>query len=150
MTIIVLDTGPLGMVSNPKFSEANDRCQRWLSDLISRNVRVVVPEIADYEVRRELHRAGKTNGLLRLDRIKAALEYLPITTTAMLLAAHLWAQVRQSGLSTAHDKALDGDVILAAQALTLGTPPDELIVATENLEHLRRLVRSQLWHEIAL
>jgi len=69
--VIVLDTGPLGMVSNPKSSPTNDACQRWLEDQVARGIRVLVPEIADYEVRRELLRAGKTTGIARLDRALA-------------------------------------------------------------------------------
>ena len=49
--------------------------------------RVLVPEIADYEVRRELRRANKARGLARLDALAALLEYLRLTTTAMRQAA---------------------------------------------------------------
>jgi len=49
-------------------------------------VRVVIPEIADYEVRRELLRAGKESGLGRLEALKGMLEYAPITTSVMLKA----------------------------------------------------------------
>jgi hypothetical protein len=45
---------------------------------------VVIPEIADYEVRRELLRAGKDRGLGRLDALKAMLGYAPITMPVML------------------------------------------------------------------
>jgi hypothetical protein len=58
--------------------------------------------------------ADAPDGLARL------LEYLPLTTAAMRQAAVFWAQGRQQGQPTADDKALDGDVILAAQAMTLG------------------------------
>ena len=45
---------------------------------------MVIPEIADYEVRRELLRAGKDRGLGRLDALKAMLGYAPITMPVML------------------------------------------------------------------
>ena len=61
------------MASNPKSSPDNDACQLWLDNLIERGVRVVVPEIADYELRRELLRAGKVVGVARLDRVNEAL-----------------------------------------------------------------------------
>jgi hypothetical protein len=48
--------------------------------LASRGVDIVIPEIADYEVRRELLRAGKDRGLARLDALKAMLGYASITT----------------------------------------------------------------------
>ena len=58
-----------------------------------------MPEIADYEVRRELLRANKREGLARLDALVGLLEYLPITTAAMRQAALFWAQARQQGVS---------------------------------------------------
>jgi predicted nucleic acid-binding protein len=140
MSAVFLDTGPLGMASNPKSSPENDACQLWVNDLVTAGVRVFVPEIADYEIRRELLRADKTEGLQRLDILKVALEYLPITTDAMLLAAELWAKARKEGYPTAQDKALDGDVILAAQALATGLPATEIVVATVNVDHLIRFL----------
>jgi Predicted nucleic acid-binding protein, contains PIN domain len=147
--VVFLDTGPLGMVSNPKSSQENDACQIWLTELVQQGLRVVVPEIADYEVRRELLRAGKATGIARLDRVKDALEYLPITTDAMLLAASLWAQARQQGQPTADRKSLDGDVILAAQALTAGFPENEVLIASDNVGHLSRFAQAKHWRDIS-
>ena len=125
-----------------------DACQRWLRGVLARGARVVVPEIADYEIRRELLRAEKTRGIARLDALEAALEYLPLTTSAMRRAAALWAEVRQRGLPTADPKALDADVILAAQALTMDPPAEDMVVATNNIGHLSRLVPAELWQDI--
>ena len=54
--IVFLDAGPLGMVSHPR--PANE-IVAWLARLLGSGTRVLVPEIAGYEVRRELLRAGK-------------------------------------------------------------------------------------------
>ncbi len=89
------------MVTNPKRSARSTDCAKWLQGLLNRGIRVIVPEIADYEVRRELLRANKTKGIQRLDGLTQLLEYLPITTTAMREAARLWADVRQQGKPTA-------------------------------------------------
>lgn len=147
--IVVLDSGLVGMVTHPGGVPEVDECHKWFRDLLERGTRVILPEIADYEVRRELLRAGKTKGLARLDQLVAALEYLPLTTTAMRRAAELWAEIRRAGLPTADPKALDGDVILAAQALTIGISPEKLVVATTNVGHLARLVPASPWRDIA-
>ena len=73
--IVLLDAGPLGMITNPKSSPENEACKNWLASLAYNGVEVVIPEIADYEVRRELLRAGKDRGLGRLDALKAMLRY---------------------------------------------------------------------------
>ena len=141
---ILLDAGPLGMLSNPKASAKNKECYDWLESLLKKGVEVIVPEIADYEVRRELMRANKIQGVERLDLLKATIGYLPITTPVMLKAAELWGKARNQGIPTADAKALDADVILAAQAIEI-----KGIVATENVGHLSRFVEAKIWREIS-
>jgi predicted nucleic acid-binding protein len=145
---IVLDSGPLGLASNPKSSPESLACGTWLQSHLDLGNRVLVPEIAAYEIRRELIRAKKTRGIARLDAICQLADYLPITTTAMRLAADLWANARQYGSQTADDKSLDGDVILAAQAMTLGLEPGEMVIATDNVNHLSRFTTSARWQDI--
>ncbi len=144
--IVLLDAGPLGLVTNPKLSPQSMACNQWLQSLLLDGVHILVPEIADYEVRRELLRAGKMKGVQRLDDLIEIVGYLPLTTAVMRDAAELWAQVRQSGLPTADRHALDGDVILAAQARSI--PADDVVVATTNVGHLARLVDAALWTDI--
>ena len=122
---------------------------KWLADCDAAGHYVVVPEIVDYEVRRELLRSRKSASINELDRLKAELNYLPLTTAAILKAAELWAQTRQQGRPTAHDENIDVDVILAAQALTLGLPLTDLIVATVNRRHLSLFLPADMWSNIA-
>ena len=88
---MLLDAGPLSLVTHPRAEIKNTRAAEWLVGLRSAGIAVRVPEIADYEVRRELLRAGKSKGLGRLDDLKQALGYLPLTTETMVLAAQFWA-----------------------------------------------------------
>lgn len=147
--IVLLDAGPLGLVTNPKPLPEVMQCQHWLETLLLAGVQVVVPEIADDEVRRELLRAGKVRGIRHLDRLKATLDYRPMTTDVMLKAAEFWAQTRRLGRPTADDSALDGDVILAAQAFRLQQPGNIVTVATMNVAHLARFVAASHWYLIA-
>jgi hypothetical protein len=84
--VILLDAGPLGIVSNPCFSSQTLACHQWVKERLTSGAQVLIPEIADYEVRRELLRANKTRSLARLNRLKSALGYLAITTQVMLRA----------------------------------------------------------------
>jgi hypothetical protein len=58
---------------------------------------VIIPGIADYEVRRELLRAGKLGSVQRLDELIPTLEYLPMDTGIIRPAAELWADSRIRG-----------------------------------------------------
>lgn len=66
----------------------------------------------------------------------------------MLEAAELWAQAGNLGVATADIRALDGDVIVAAQVLSLGLAASEFVVATSNVKHLSRFVPADLWGNI--
>jgi predicted nucleic acid-binding protein len=130
--LVLLDAGPLGLVTNPRHSETSARCKAWMWTLLASGVGVNIPEIADYEIRRELIRAGRRRGLSRLDELADQLGFLPITTDVMRLAAELWAWARNHGLATDDDKSLDGDVILAAQARLATAAGFDVVVATTN------------------
>ena len=143
--VILLDAGPLGMITHPR---QNREIAEWLQSILDAGASVVIPEIADYEVRRELLRAGKDKGVERLDSLKEAVPYLPITTPAMLKAAALWARARNEGQPTADDKALDADVILAAQAALLSEEGASAVIATTNVGHLSRFADARHWREI--
>ena len=143
---VLLDAGPLGMISHPR---PNPTIVAWLRRLLAAGVKVVVPEIADYEVRRELLRVNRQKGVQRLDDLKAVLGYAPITTPIMLKAAEFWAVARNQGFPTADDVALDADVILAAQAILLEESEDEVVIVTTNVGHLAHFADARKWDEVA-
>jgi predicted nucleic acid-binding protein len=147
---IVLDSGPLGLlVQRPGIAQA-DACRAWLDRHLSGGAQAVVPEIVDYELRRELIRLGLTAAVARLDQFLLApnVRYQPITTAAMRVAAQLWAQARRQGFPTADPQALDIDVILSAQALSVAASTPGVVVATTNVAHLSRFVPAQLWSKV--
>lgn len=141
ISTVILDSGPLGRIAHPR---PNREITEWLERLLGSGVVVIVPEIADYEVRRNLLLEGLTKSVARLDQLKEVLIYLPLTTHAMLRAAEMWAEARKNGMPTADDKELDGDVILAAQAEQV-----RAIVATENVGHLSRFVDARAWRDVS-
>jgi predicted nucleic acid-binding protein len=146
--IVLLDSAPLGMLSNPKSTPENNECRAWLARLLARGVKIGLPEISDYEVRRELLRADKTAGVARLDSLQEALTYLPISTPLMRAAAEFWASARKRGRKSADDAALDGDVLIAAQAVLLMNDGDDVVIATSNLRHLGLFAPAKFWKDI--
>ena len=54
--------------------------------LALKEIQVKIPEIADFEVRRELLRADKFKGIERLNDLQKYLDYVPLTTQTMLKA----------------------------------------------------------------
>jgi predicted nucleic acid-binding protein len=142
--VIILDSGPLGLITNPKQSPESLACAQWLQAHLTAGNRMIIPEISDYEVRRELLRANKTKGIARLDDLAKLIEYLPLTTVAMRQAAQLWAQARQQEQPTAGE--IDGDMILVAQTMNLGVL--DVVIATTNIGHLSRFATAELWQNI--
>lgn len=150
--LVFLDSHPLSILADPKVSPTVSAITAWAISLVAAGHRVYVPEVIDYELRRELIRAGKAASIRELDAQKARYWYAPITTPAVLLAADLWARMRNSGTPTGDPKKLDIDVILAAQALTegarLGLPAANVVIATSNVAHLARMVNADIWQNI--
>ena len=148
--IVLLDAGPLGLASGRAGSPTAHACRLWIRGLQARQVDVVVSEIADYEVRRELTRVRAIPSLRRLDELVTigGLLFAPVTTAEWRQAAVFWADARGRGFPTASQDALDADVILAACAATIGQPGDIVIVATTNVSHLARYCDARLWTTI--
>ena len=146
-TYIFLDCGPLSLASKRPSDPKAEACRAWIKGLQGKGFVVVIPEIADFEARRELLRLGADDWLLQLDALSSHIPYLPISTPAMRRAAEFWAEVRRGGIPTAGKEALDADAILAAQAVTAAQPGDRVIVATTNIGHLGRFpgVEPQPW-----
>jgi hypothetical protein len=88
--IILLDTGIVGIITNPKSSSIDaQECKQWFKQFLEQGEIFMLPEIVDYEVRRELLRANKYQGLKRLDELKVTLIYLSLNTEVMLLEQKL-------------------------------------------------------------
>ncbi len=147
---LVLDTGVLGELCHPKYAGSRIRLFaekiRHTEDIV-----ICLPEIADYELRRELLRHAMKNkqetsrSLERLDSLVRLFDYLPLDTPTLRETARLWAKVRNAGRPTADPHALDGDVILAAQALMA-----KGIVVTYNTVHFSFLkVPARDWTELS-
>lgn len=147
--IIVLDTGVLGAAVH-QHDHVRAPLLTWISTHIATGDYFRIPEIADYELRRELVRNNFAQSINDLDILKGALGYIPLDTQTMLDAATLWAQARQTGQQTAPNQALDGDVILCAQSRRLQNahPSNSVVVATTNVGHLGRFVTAALWANI--
>lgn len=148
---LVLDTGVLGQLCHPR-GVRNRPIVEWLVGLlrqIETPVRVFIPEIADYELRRKLiHLVQKgqasRRSIERLDDLERLLNYLPLDTEIMHHAAEIWAEARSEGVPTAGSEALDGDVILAAQAKSV-----DGVIITSNRKHLSRFVPAKEWHDFS-
>jgi predicted nucleic acid-binding protein len=141
----MLDSGVLGRLCAP---EPDLAVETWALGLMQRGRLVMVPEICDYEIRREMIRI-RSVGLARLDELATIFEYLPLTTPAMREAAQLWARLRAEGRPTASDHSMDADCVLAGQALVAsrleGRP---VVVATTNVGHLSRMTEARAWREV--
>ena len=147
---LVLDSGPLGLLTHPQQNAEVVAIAEWLSRCLLSGHRIIIPAIVYYELKRELLRAGKTFSVSRVDSFTSRTpgRYLPLSDEALRLAADLWAKARQRGRATADASDLDIDVILAAQALSFGPAPSDVVIATSNAKHLSQFIAAQNWTEI--
>lgn len=147
---VMLDSGPLGRLCTPVATPEVARAWEWVMSRINSGDKIAIPEIADYEVRRELIRTKRSRSIKRLDDLASAqsMQYIAISTRAIRLAAELWAATRNTGYPTSHSAALDGDVILASQAILLADTGTEVTVLTMNEPHLSRFVPTLNWNQI--
>ena len=149
--VIVLDTFPLSSVTKLPTNKItlSDQCRKWVNDCEAAGHRMVVPAVSYYEVLRELE---LNQAKIQIEILKNfcfnSNRFLLLTTEHLEKASKLWAEARRFGYATADPKSLDCDVILAAQALSLGSSAPDLIVATTNPSHISRYVSSDLWANI--
>ena len=135
---VFVDACTLGVLCNP----GDTACKNWAINLRRRGKQVRIPEIADYEVRRDLLRANSTKGIEKLDEMLSLYDLVPLCTESMQMAARFWADVRTVlGRGGCDDKRLDGDVILCAQAVVFArTEGTTVEIATDNVRHFQALV----------
>ena len=94
--LVFLDSEPLGLASKQSGKPDADACRSWLSAIELAGALVLIPEIVDYEVRRELMRVGATAGLRRLDALLGRFTLLPLAQPAIVRAAELWRKSAKS------------------------------------------------------
>lgn len=140
--LLALDSGPLGQLAHPDPNRYPE-LSLWFDSHRAAGTMFLIPEISDFEVRRNLILEQRERSLLRLDNLAHRARYIPINTDAMRLAARCWAQSRRTGRSVGDPKELNADVILAAQAILA-----KAIVATENIGHLSQFIDARPWSAI--
>lgn len=144
--VVVLDSTPLSLLSGPPMKKDVTAARKWRDALVMAGHRLIIPEIIDYEVRRELLRAQKPASAARLTALRGQLQYLPLATAMLERAAEIWAEARQKGRPTAGDNTIDIDMILVAQAESLRAPG--AVIATANVGHLSQFFLAELWSSI--
>lgn len=140
--LIALDSGPLGQLAHPNPHRYPELCL-WFDSHRAAGTLFLIPEISDFEVRRNLILEERDRSLLRLDNLSSRARYVPINTNCMRLAARYWAQSRRTGRSVGDPKELNADVILASQAIQANA-----IIATDNIGHLAQFVEACPWSTI--
>ena len=91
--VVVLDSDPLGVMTNPKLSPTTIAILTWAQSMRAAGHRFVIPAIAD-------------------------------------------------------PKELDGDVLIASQAIDMGYPTAGFIIATTNPAHIAQFAPCDLWTNI--
>ena len=90
-SIIALDSGPLGLLFQATSIRPADDCRARAQRHLSNGVRIIVPEIVNYELRRKLLRLNRSAAVNALaDFIhEVPGRFLPITSKALDQAAEM-------------------------------------------------------------
>ncbi len=135
MKVIVLDSTPLAELCRKKPKQEVIDLLKFIDDS---DFIIKIAEITEYEVRRELLRTKKDKACRRLGRYHLTERTIPINREALILASEIWAELRNSGKSTASNQRIDCDTIMIAQSLSLKKYFDEIIVLTSDPEDISR------------
>lgn len=74
--IVFIDSGVIGLLSNPNDLEEAIACENWLYTMLLRGVSVYSSDLCDYEVRRSLVLASQTKSdINRIPKLNARARY---------------------------------------------------------------------------
>ena len=115
--IVFLDSGVIGLLSNPNKRDQVLACEDWLYSLLAKGVYIVSSDICDYEVRRnlvlELMRFEKrSQPLAALDELHEFVEFLSVTPQVLIGASDIWAKSRLQGQAMSNGMSIDVDAII--------------------------------------
>lgn len=156
MRVLVLDTGPLGLLVHSNKLRREPRL-RWLFSLRSQGVTVEVPAAAYYELRRKLadlrNRADNparkqrfAESIVRLDRLVERVSFEPMTPGILAVASELWAKTVHTNATTAKDKRdINFDLLICASANM-----KDAVVATENVADIAQHSRAVRWSQLTI
>ncbi len=157
--IVILDSNILGLIIAPlstnfekeegKYKQARE-CIYWFQNLLSRGAYVTVPDICDYEIRRELIRINSFESLDNLKGLRNVINFQELTFNVLTEAAEIWAIARNSNQPNKSIQNIDVDCIIAAHWRLLKNeyPGREVIVATENIKDFQSFSDCSSWKNI--
>jgi predicted nucleic acid-binding protein len=138
---LLLDTAVVGEICHPR---KYDDVRAWFARAAAAH-EMLLSEVADYELRRELRREllriDSRRSLDRLDELTREIRYIPVTTATWRATAR--ALQRKAGRVTAAEGGLDGDVLIAAQALA-----EDAVIVTPNTRHFDSMIRAVTWQKV--
>lgn len=155
--IVFLDSGVIGLLSNPNKRDRAIACEDWLYGLFAKGVYVVSSDICDYEVRRNLVLESmrfekRLQPLTYLDELHDFIDFLPVTSKILISASDVWAKSRLQGQAMSNGASIDVDAIICAhwELLKEEFPSRYVVVATTNVRHLSRFTEAFDWESIQL
>ena len=78
------------------------------------------------------------------------IEFIPVNKNEIDIACKLWGDSILKGQQLVGEKDINFDIIICAQwkNLTRENPGQEVVIATENIRHLRRFANAEKWENI--
>lgn len=153
--IILIDSGVLGILSNPNESATTIKCEEWLYNKIVKGCTILTSQICKYEVKRSLllcqeQKPSQVSGIQKLAELENLIDFIDVKPPDIETACQLWVQSIVEGIQVAPMMDVNFDIIICAQfkRLELENPGREIVIATTNLRHLQRFVKADLWENL--
>jgi hypothetical protein len=131
--LIILDSAPLGFICNPKNKDSYRKLSNFAKSL---NFSIGVPEIIDYELRRNFELENLQKSISLLSQFHQRDQLILLESEDLIRAAELWAWCRKQGSTTTENKGIDIDVILVSQALSQKNNFDKVVILTIDIGDL--------------
>ncbi len=111
MPIVWMDSGIIGLITNPYKQGESADCERWLLGLSAKGICIVSSVLCDYEVRRNLilesKRTGNRDSLNNLDELTDFVSFLSVSDKSLKCGDNYRTVCRSSFTYVTHPQRQD-------------------------------------------
>lgn len=159
--LLVLDTGPLGLLTNPNKTEKPEACRHWFENMAQNGARVAVPQTSYEEVCIGIQHAHTVHGIDRLNKFVNEVYdrnlWIATNRVVTMEAERLQESTKTRGKMTGDPNELNPDCKIAAACKLAPQLLDDIpqgtrcVVVTDNIKHYKQIeVECYKWQDLTV